>query len=100
MRVVSKRTLEAFWGGHADAERALRDWHSLARRATWSDFADVWAEFPTADLVLSESGRKLVFNIRDNRYRLVCLDHFDKQRLYVLWLGSHAEYDRIDVKDL
>ena len=100
MRVISKRTLEEFWQVHSDTEKALADWHALARRAVWNDFADVRADLPSADLVASERGRKLVFNIRGNRYRLVCLVRFDRQTLFVLWLGTHAEYDRLDVKAL
>ena len=98
--MISKRTLEEFWERHADAEEALRDWHSLARRAVWGDFADVREQFPQADLIVSETGRKLVFNIRSNHYRLVCLVRFDRQTLYALWLGTHAEYDRLDVRAL
>ena len=100
MRVVSRRTLEEYWEGHADAEKPLLAWYAIAKRAAWSDFAEVRAQLPQTDLVVSDSGRKLVFNIRSNHYRLVCLVRFDRQALYVLWIGTHAEYDRLDVKAL
>lgn len=100
MRVISKRTLEAFWERHTDSESALRNWYALARRATWNDFSSVREGFPQTDLVPLDRGEKLVFNIRSNPYRLVCLVRFDHQRLYVLWIGTHAEYDRLDVKSL
>jgi len=59
--------------------------------------SDVRTDFPAADLV---DGDKLVFNIGGNKYRLVCLVDFGRPTLFVLWIGTHADYDRLNVKDL
>jgi len=83
--------------GHADAEVPLREWWKTAEKARWESMADVRRDFPSADLV---GGEKLVFNIGGNKYRLVCLVHFGRPTLFVLWVGTHAEYDRINVRDL
>ena len=83
--------------GHADAETALREWFRTAERAQWNTMADISRDFPSTDLV---RGDKLVFNIGGNKFRQVCLVHFGRPTLFVLWLGTHPEYDRTNVKDL
>lgn len=91
-------TLRTYWeSGHADAEQPLRAWYCIADGAIWKNFADVKRDFPSADLV---GGDRPVFNIGGNNYRLVCLVRFGKPNLFVLWIGTHAEYDSIDVRNL
>jgi len=58
---------------------------------------DVRADYPSADLV---GGNKLVFNIGGNKYRLVCRIKFGQPGLYIVWIGTHAEYDKLDVNKL
>jgi mRNA interferase HigB len=95
---LTKGTLRAFWeSGHPDAEQPLRTWFHMAERAQWRSMADVRRDFASADLV---GGNKLVFNVGGNKYRLVCLISFGRPGLYVLWIGTHAEYDKLDVKQL
>jgi mRNA interferase HigB len=83
--------------GHSDGEKAFRQWYRAAEKAQWNSLQDVRRDFGTVDLV---GGDKLVFNIGGNKYRLVTLVHFGRPTLFVLWVGTHAEYDRIDVKKL
>jgi mRNA interferase HigB len=82
--------------GHADAAEVLREWFRTAELAEWSKLADVKASYKSADL----EGDRLVFNIKGNKYRLVCRVRFGHPVLYVRWVGTHAEYDRIDVKNI
>jgi mRNA interferase HigB len=90
--------LRRFWeAGHADAEQPLRAWYRIANAAEWNSFADVKKDFPSVDLVGAD---RLVFNISGNKYRLVCLVRFGKPNLYVLWIGTHAEYNSIDIRTL
>ena len=98
MRVIAFALLREFaQRGHADAEPPLREWCKAAENARWNSMADVRRDFPSADLV---GGDRLIFNIGGNKYRLVCLVHFGRPTLFVLWVGTHSDYDRINVKDL
>ena len=97
MNVIARRALIGFWTLHPRAEAPLSSWYRITEGAEWRSFSDVWATFNSADNV---GGGKVVFNIGGNNYRLVALIGYRAQRLFVLWVGTHAEYDRIDVTTL
>jgi mRNA interferase HigB len=103
MHVIAKSALVRFWerqpaGTPKDAaRRALIEWHTTASNADWKDFADLKRTFNTADYV---AGGKVVFDIGGNKYRLVGLVGFRTRRIFVLFVGTHAEYDTIDVASL
>ena len=94
MRIVALGTLRDFWLEHPDAEVSLRSWYALASRAQWSGPAEVRAAYRTASFV---AGNRAVFNIGGNRYRLVVAVHYNRKALFIRFVGTHAEYDRIDV---
>ncbi|HRE12845.1 MAG TPA: type II toxin-antitoxin system HigB family toxin [Usitatibacteraceae bacterium] len=94
MRIIALATLRDFWLRHPESETPLRAWHAIASRAQWSSPADVRQAYRTASIV---SGNRIVFDIGGNRYRLVVAAHYDRGILFVRFVGSHAEYDRIDV---
>ena len=71
----------------------MREWHALVRQATWSGPADVRAMFGSADFV---GDNRVIFDVGGNRYRLVAHVSYTYQRVLVKFLGTHAEYDRID----
>lgn len=77
-------------------EGQLRAWYSSTDKADWSSFADVRANHPSADQV----GEKLVFNIAGNRVRLVVAIDYVRKGVLVKWVGTHAEYDKIEVSKL
>jgi mRNA interferase HigB len=93
MRVVSKARLREFWErpGRGDAEGPLRAWHShvSSKSVTWESWADVKADFATASIV----GSCTVFNIGGNKYRLVARILYVCQKVFVLKVMTHAEYD-------
>lgn len=97
MNVVARRTLVAFWTRHPTAQAPLSSWYRIAEGAEWRTFADVRATFNSADQV---GDGKVVFNIGGNNYRLVGLIAYRTQRVFILWVGTHAEYDKIDVTRL
>lgn len=97
MNVMSRKTLVDYWTAHPTAEAPLSTWYSVARKANWSTFADVRQTFNTADLV---ANGKVIFNIGGNNFRLVALVGFRAKRMFILWVGTHAEYDRLDVAKL
>ena len=93
MRVISKKILRAFWEQHTDVERPLQAWLEDVKRAQWKTPADVQKIYGN-DAVLSDS--RAVFNIKGNRYRLVTKIHYNTGIVYIRFVGTHAEYDRID----
>ena len=95
MRVLQPRLLTAFWGAYPDAERALRAWFHEAKSAAWRNPAEIKAQYRNASIL--KAGR-VVFNISGNKYRLVVAIDFRAQIAVVRWVGTHADYDRIDVE--
>ncbi len=97
MHIVALKTLRAYWLRHADAEQSLRAWHTIARRAQWHTPADIKADYGNASFV---GNNRVVFNIKGNDYRLIVLVEYQKGRLFIRFVGTHAEYDRIDASKI
>lgn len=103
MRVIARRTLRAFVesrGGHQDQPAlkvALDAWFDEVRRARWASTVDVKRLYASASIVSVE---RIVFNIKGNGYRLVTSVDFEKSIVWIKWIGSHAEYDRIHVHEV
>jgi mRNA interferase HigB len=93
MRIISRRTLREFTTKHPQAERPLEMWYRYVLAAVWRTPADVKASFRSADILPDQ---RVVFNIGGNNYRLVVKLEYDPQIVYIRFLGTHAEYDRID----
>ncbi|MBY0526362.1 MAG: type II toxin-antitoxin system HigB family toxin [Gemmataceae bacterium] len=92
MHVISERALRLFWARHPAAEVALRAWHRVVEHSEWRSFADVRATYASADQV----GKLVVFNLGGNKYRLIAHVHFNRARVYVRHVLTHAEYNRGD----
>jgi len=99
MRVISRSTLRDFWmrPGCEDAEQPLLAWFREVGRVTWKTPADIKQSFRSADVV---GGGRVVFNVGGNKYRLVAWVNYSLALVLVKWVGTHAEYDRIDVTDV
>ena len=97
MRIIAVSTLREFWSlsGRRDAEQPLRAWVSVVRAADWSKPTDVRAMFRSADIL--KNGRA-IFDIGGNKYRMVVAIHYRGKRVYVRFIGTHADYDRIDAE--
>jgi mRNA interferase HigB len=101
MRVIARKTLKRFIEslkgskGQKAVKAALDSWFHEAREAEWKTPADVVKAYANASIVGSD---RVVFNIKGNDYRLVVAIHYRLQIVFIKWLGTHAEYDRIDVK--
>lgn len=100
MRVIAVSTLKDFWKLHPDAEQPLKAWHDEAKHAAWTTPQDIKDHYASASFV----GRnRVVFNIKGNAYRLIVAVAYRFQAVYIKFIGTHAEYDRIDaatVEDL
>jgi mRNA interferase HigB len=90
MHVISEKRLREFWEKWPEAEEPLRAWHRVAERAAWGCFADARRVYAHADQV----GRCTVFNIGGNKFRLVVVVHFNRQKVYVRHVMTHEEYDQ------
>jgi len=98
MRIYAKSALRVFWEqGYFDAEGPLRTWYSVAKTSVWTSPADVKRRYPNASIL---KNNRVVFNIKGNRYRLLVEIHYDKQRLFIRFVGTHEDYDRIDMEKI
>jgi mRNA interferase HigB len=101
MRVIARKTLRRFVDGlksHKDykaVKSALDAWFHEASRADWTSPADVLKDYRNASVVGPD---RVVFNIKGNDYRLVVAMNYQHQIVFIKWLGTHADYDDIDVK--
>ena len=99
MRIIARSTLVRFADGlkghrdHKAVQEALQVWHHHASRAHWKNAADVRRSFAAASIVNAE---RIVFNIKGNDYRLIVAIDFEKSIIWIKWIGSHKDYDRID----
>jgi mRNA interferase HigB len=97
MRIVAITTLQAFWDKHPDAKAPLQAWYALASRAGWRTSSEIKAAYRNASFIANE---RVVFNIKGNDYRLVVAVDFEKSIVWIKWIGTHKDYDRIDVKEV
>ena len=103
MRVIARRTLRDFvdsLSGHKDQQAlkgALDAWFHEAKKASWKSTADIKRSYATASIVTAE---RVVFNIKGNAYRLVVAVDFEKAIVWIKWIGTHKDYDRIDVTEV
>ena len=90
MRIIRRGALKQFWQQHPDAKTSLESWYAVVRRANWKTPVELKQVYRNADLV----GRRTVFNIAGNKYRLIARVNYQTQRVFVLYLLTHAEYDK------
>ncbi len=97
MRVFAKPILREFWTKHADCEEQLKVWYSETERARWKSFNALKAKYPSASIL---KDNRIVFNIKGNTYRLVVKFNFPYQVCWIRFIGTHAEYDKIDANTI
>jgi mRNA interferase HigB len=90
MRIIKRGALVQFWQDHPDAKASLESWYAVVRKADWKSPAELKQVYHNADLV----GRRTVFNIAGNKYRLIARVNYQTQRVFVLYILIHAEYDK------
>ena len=97
MRIIAKATLRAFWERFRDAEEPLLAWYREAEKADWASPAKVKEQYRNASIV---GDSRVVFNIKGNDYRLVVKINYGYHVVYVRFVGTHSEYDRIDAREV
>lgn len=95
MRTVSKKKIVDFYTQNASSKTALEEWYKNVSKANWDNLNELKAKHPSADYV---GNNRIVFNIKGNDYRLVSIVIYVSKKIYIRWIGTHAEYDKLDVK--
>jgi mRNA interferase HigB len=97
MRIFTEQTLKEYAEKHPEALTALQDWIQKVRKGKWTCFADVKNTFNSVDSI---ENQRYVFNIKGNDYRIVAVIKFTIQFVYIRFIGTHTEYDKIDCKNI
>lgn len=93
MRVIAKRTLREYWEKHKDCEQQLKAWFREAETANWTSPNDIKQDYPSASIL---EDNRMVFNIKGNHHRLIVRINYDYGIVWIRFVGTHAEYDKID----
>lgn len=97
MRIIAKSTLRLFWEKHEDAEVPLKVWYKIVEKTNWTISHEVKKDFATVSIV---GDNRLVFNIKGNNYRIVVYTVFKFQKIFIRFVGTHQQYDKIDAKTI
>ena len=93
MRIIARSTLRSFWEKHSDAEQPLKVWFAEASRATWRNPNEIKSLYATASII---ANNRVVFNIKGNSYRLIVHLRYDISIIFIRFVGTHEQYDKID----
>ena len=93
MVVISYRTIRDFSDRHDDSKDTLNNWYTVVEKADFANFNELRAMFNSVDAVGND---RYVLNIKGNNYRLIALIQFNVRTVYILFVGTHKEYDKID----
>jgi mRNA interferase HigB len=96
-RIFSKSTLREFCESHPDSEQYLKTWYDTAMNSSWKTPNDIKQKYANAS-ILKEA--RIVLNIKGNNYRLVAKFNFEKQWIFIRFIGTHVEYDKIDANTI
>lgn len=97
MRVISKKILRDFWQRHADSEQQLKSWFQETSKAEWKNPNEIKTEYPSSSIL---NDNRVVFNIKGNSYRLIIRINYDYQMVWIRFVGTHAEYDKINANEI
>jgi mRNA interferase HigB len=92
-RILAKSTLRDYWIKHPDSEQYLKTWYDTAMCSDWKTPNDVKLTYANASIL---KDCRIVFNIKGNSYRLVVKFNFEKQWIFIRFIGTHLEYNKID----
>lgn len=97
MRIISRNTLIQYWEKFPDVEQPLKSWFDEVRIASWTSPSELKRQYRNASII---SDKRVVFNIKGNYYRLVVDIEYKIGIVFIVWLGTHKEYDKINVKEI
>jgi mRNA interferase HigB len=97
VRIIALKTLRAFWEQHPDVRQALQAWYHDTKRATWRTPTDIKNVYRNASFA---GNNRVVFNIKGNEYRLVVAVQYQHSIVYIRFVGTHQQYDKIDASTI
>ena len=97
MRIISEKKLREFWERHADVKEPLLAWYREVEKEDWNTPVRMKEKYPNASIL---GGNRVVFNIKGNKYRLVVKINYPGRIVYIRFVGTHAEYDRVNVREV
>ncbi len=97
MRIISKKIIREFWEKHADSKQQLQSWYQESSNVKWKNTNDIKKVYPSASFL---ADNRVVFNIKGNTYRLIVRINYDYQMVWIRFIGTHAEYDKIDANKI
>lgn len=97
LRVIAKKTLREFWQKHPDCEQQLKAWFQETSNTEWKNTRNIKIEYPSASFL---ADNRVVFNIKGNHYRLIVRINYDYQMVWIRFIGTHAEYNKIDARKI
>lgn len=96
-RIFAKSRLREYWEKQPDTEQYLKTWYDTAMSADWKSPTDVKQTYTNASILKNS---RIVFNIKGNSYRLITKFNFEKQWIFIRFIGTHKEYDKIDANNI
>ena len=97
MRVISIKILREFWEKHSDCQQQLKSWFQETSKAEWKNPNEIKLEYPSASLI---GDNRVVFNIKGNHYRIIVKINFEYKMVWIRFVGTHSEYDKIDANKI
>lgn len=97
VRIISKKTLKEFWVKHKNSEQQLKSWYDEASKADWKTPKDIKVNYPLASFL---ADNRVVFNIKGNTYRLIVKINYKYKMVWIRFVGTHAEYDKINAEKI
>lgn len=98
MHIISKSTIVEYYTKHPQSKQPLEDWYIITSKSNWQNLSDIRKVFNNVDYVGND---RYVFNIKGNDYRLIVVIHFSRGRVFIRFIGTHAEYDKItDIQNI
>jgi len=97
LRIIKRKTLKDFWNIYPNAESPLKSWFYEAKNSDWKSPADIKEKYRNASILKNQ---RVVFNIRGNSYRLVVKIEYSLGIIFIRFLGTHKEYDKINVEEI
>lgn len=95
MRIIATKTLKEYWEKYPDAEQQLWSWFEETELAIWSSPNELKEQYKSASIL---NNKRTVFNIHGNKYRLIVDIEYSLKIVFIVWFGTHKEYDKIDAK--
>lgn len=96
-RIFAKSTLRDYWKIHPDCEQYLKTWYDTAMNSDWNNPSEIKMTYANASIL---KDNRIIFNIKGNSYRLVAKFNFEKQWIFIRFIGTHEEYDKIDANKI